>query len=34
METTAQQQVPMRTGAYMVALKRLVAAKRFRPIFP
>ena len=26
--------VPMRTAAYMLALKRLVTAKRFRPIFP
>lgn len=29
-----EKQVPLRTAAYMVALRRLVTAKRFRPIFP
>lgn len=29
-----EENVPLRTAAYMVALKRLVTAKRFRQIFP
>lgn len=33
-EVSRENHVPMRTAAYMLALKRLVTAKRFRPIFP